>query len=243
MKNQNDNKNKRLLKIGLSCSLSVLAIVIGYNSFAASGISSDTVWDIPYSAVGSTPLNDNSNLSMISGNNFALNSAENSDYVAIATNEAEQAALAKSTQCADINNADGLGSVQKEHMDNERKKDLASVDLDKIFKIGKQGGCFNALNNFVDLSVMIPSIASIADSVKKTLVTYATRKVCNVVDNALQGALEPVKGALDNVSSRGQLDLSGRINKEVSTQLYGIDTDLGRASKPADASSEIQFKW
>lgn len=243
MKNQNDNKNKRLLKIGLSFGLPVLAVVIGYNSFASGELTSESVWDIPYSAVGNTPLTYDSSFTLISGNNFALDSAENSDYVAMATQEAEQAAMQKSAECSDINNKNGLGSVHKEHMENERKKDLATVDLDKIFKMGQNGGCFNALGNFPDLSTMIPSITSIMNSVKKTLVTYATRKVCTVVDEALEGALSPVKDALEDVSSRGQLDLSGRLNKEMSKQLYGIDAELGRLSKPADAKKEIEFKW
>lgn len=242
MKNQNDNKKKRLLKIGLSFSLPILAIVVGYNSFAAGELTSEAVWDIPYAAVGNTPLTYDSSL-MIAGNNFALNSAENSDYLVTAAYEAQQAAMQKSAECSDINNNDGLGAVHKEHMENERKKDLATVDLDKIFKMGQKGGCFQALGDFPDLSVMIPSITSIANSVKNTLINYATRKVCNVVDEALEGALAPVKDALEEVSSRGQLDLSGRINKEMSEQLYGVDQELGRLSTPAEASKEIEFKW
>lgn len=243
MRNPKDNKNKRLLKMGLGFCLPVLAIALGFSALATGELTSESVWDIPYSAVGNTPLTYDSNISVISGGNFALNSSENYDYISLAAYEAQQAAAKQSNECSDVTNKNGLGAVHKEHMENERKKDLATVNLDNIFQAGKKGGCFYALSDFPDLSVMIPSITSIANSVKDTLVKYATRKVCLVVDEALESALGPVKDALEEISERGQLDLSGRVNKEMTERLYGVDAELGRLSVPSQAAKEIEFKW
>lgn len=237
------DRNKHALKVGGLITCTALAISIGFISFAADGETGANPENTTNLIFGNTPLSSGSNISVIASGNFALNSAENADLLAEAKSEAEQAVNQSTTECADPNNPGGLGGVQKSEMENERKRDLSKVDLDKIFQIGKKNGCFNALNDFPDLSANIPTLSGIFDSVKKTLISYATRKVCAVVDEALEGALGPIQEKMDEVSDRGMLDLSGRVNKEILKRMYEIDPELGRVSKSSKPAQEVEFKW
>lgn len=237
-----DRKHQRFKIGGILCT-SVLAISIGYISFASNEIEGFGGGTLPYENLGYTPLSYSYNISHISSNNFALNSSENADLVVEAKLEAEQAINNAMTECADPNNPGGLGEVQKKEMENERKRDLATVDLDKIFQYGQKNGCFNALSDFPDLSVNIPTLTGIFDSVKNTLINYATRKACTVVDEALEGALGPIKDTMNDISDRGMLDLSGRINKEMLERMYEIDPEMGRISSSSKPKKEYDFKW
>lgn len=241
----NRDKNKRLFKRGLLFAVPVLVISMGFVSYASNSGTSSDVWSIPYTSVGNTPLTYSYNVSSIASNNYALNSSENYDLLVQAKNDAEAAANQSSIECADPNTPGGLGEVQKKQLEIERKKDLTSIDIDKIFKYGEKNGCFNALSDFPDLSVNIPTLSGIFDAVKKTLIRYATRKACAVVDEALEGMLGPLKEQLDVISDSGSLDLSGRVNKEIAKQLYEIDPELGRVNQPNTESQDIgvDFKW
>lgn len=81
------------------------------------------------------------------------------------------------------------------------------------------------------------------NSVKDTLVKYAVRKACIVVDQAFEEMLAPLESALDKVSDRGQLDLTGMVNKQVTKQLYEVDPELGRLGVTGKDESEYEFKW
>lgn len=89
----------------------------------------------------------------------------------------------------------------------------------------------------------IPSLTSVMNSVKNTLINYAIRKTCQAVDQAFSEMLEPLEAALNSVSDRGQIDLTGAVNQEVSKKLYEVDPELGRVSTSADSAKEIDFKW
>lgn len=243
-KNDRDRKFRRLKIGGILCT-SVLAVSIGYISFASNEIEGFSGGVIPYENIGYTPLTYSYNISHIASNNYALNSSDNADLLFEAKVEAEKAINESMTECADPENPDGLGGVQKKAMENERKRDLAKVDLDGIFQYGQKNGCFNALSDFPDLSVNIPTLTGIFNSIKDTLIAYATRKACAVVDEALEGALGPIKDTMDDISDRGMLDLNGRINKEMLERMYEIDPEFGRVSsgsKP-DKEYEVDFKW
>lgn len=241
----NRNKKRGLLRIGGILCASTLAVSIGYASFASNGDTNSSGSSIPYSNVGNTPLAYSYNISSIASGNFALNSSENMDLMIEAKEEAQKAAAQTTAECADPDKPGGLGEVQKNQIENERKRDLTSVDLDKIFKYGDKNGCFNALGDFPDLSINIPGVTGILNSIKDTLVKYATRKACAVVDEALEGALGPIKDTMDDISDRGMLDLSGRVNKEILGRMYEIDPELGRVSTTSKPhrEDEVEFKW
>lgn len=245
MKKMDRDKKRKFLKIAGILSVSTLAISVGYTSIASIGGEPDGGKELMYFNTGSTPLNYSYNISAITSGNFALNSSENLDLVVEAKEQAEKAALASSVECADPENPNGLGRVQKKELENERKRDMTSVDLDKIFQVGDKNGCFSALSNFPDLSVSIPTLTGMLNSVKSTLINYATRKACSVVDDALESALGPIKDQMNNISDRGMLDLNGKVNSEILKQMYELDPELGRLSTSAkpDKEYDVEFKW
>lgn len=132
--------------------------------------------------------------------------------------------------CGDLANPDGLAAAQQNGYRDRVTMIGAVTNIDKLYNVADKGGCFNALSNFPDLSVAIPSLTSIANALKKTMVDYATRKVCSAVNEALTEALDPINKALDKVSQSGQIDMTGVFNKELSKKLYEVDPELGRVA-------------
>lgn len=100
-----------------------------------------------------------------------------------------------------------------------------------MFDAAKDGGCFNALQNFPNLSVAIPSLTSIATSLKETAIKYAKRKACTAVNEALTDLLEPVNKVIDQVAAHGQLDLTGVVNDKLSKTYYSIDPEMGQVAE------------
>lgn len=149
----------------------------------------------------------------------------------------------KEDACADPNEDGSLAQKQLEVMTDQKKMATKPVNLGKLYDMGKKGGCFVALSDFPDLSMSIPSLTSVMNSVKNTLINYAIRKTCQAVDQAFSEMLEPLEAALNSVSDRGQIDLTGAVNQEVSKKLYEVDPELGRVSTSADSAKEIDFKW
>lgn len=145
---------------------------------------------------------------------------------------------AAATSCADIDNPDGLGAAQKAAYDDRITMIGAVTNTDKLFDVANKNGCFNALSNFPNLSVAIPSLSSIANALKKTMLDYATRKVCNAVNDALTEVITPINEALDKVSKNGQIDMTGAYNKAMTKKLYEIDPELGRVSQSASDGYE-----
>lgn len=149
--------------------------------------------------------------------------------------------VAASTDCSNPDNEGSLAKKQAEVIEQKKALAYSTSDLDKYFKIGSEKGCFTSLNNFPDLSISIPSFGSIISALQKTLQSYATRKVCNVVNNALEKSIGPIADKLEEVSASGQLDLSGQVNKALTKKYYEIDPELGRVS--TQASTSTTFKW
>ena len=146
---------------------------------------------------------------------------------------------AAAAECADLDNPNGLGAAQKAATDDRFAFIGAVTNTDKLFDAGNKNGCFNALTNFPNLSVAIPSLSSIGDALKKTLVDYATRKVCTAVNDALSEVISPINGALDKLSQNGQIDLSGKFNTKMREKLYKIDPELGRVAAPINS----EYSW
>lgn len=188
---------------------------------------------------GNTPLTYDYSFSAIT--NTPIAGADPENYEAVQDNLEKSAALSAidATECA---SEGGLGGIQLQKMQDEKQLAMATVDLDKLFNL-KNNGCFNALSNFPDLSVALPSLGSIFSAIQKTLADYATRKVCNVVNDALEESLGPIAKQLDKINDSGQLDLTGRVNKALTKKFYEIDPELGRTKPPINSDKEIDFKW
>lgn len=221
-------KNRKKFKLAWVF-MPFLATSVALTAYASSEESSFG-WNIPYTELGSTPLTYSYNISYIGGQYFPLADGENQELVEKELADAKKQIEEQSVQCADPEQEGSLGNAHQKGMEDARKQDAAKIDMDKIFQIGKQGGCFDALNDFPDLSVNIPTFGSIFNSVKQTLINYATKKVCNVVNEALEEVVGPLKDTLEDLSDRGQLDLNGRVNKKIMKKLYDIDPELGRGS-------------
>lgn len=199
-----------------------------------------TVWKIPYADLGSNELNYSYSMNIISGGSFAMDDKENAVLLEAAAKEANDAMKTISDECS---SETGLGGVQAKDIADAQKQASVGVDLNKIYQYGKDGGCFNALMDFPDLSTAIPSFTDIMNNVKDALVKYATRKVCSMVNETLEEAVSPIRDKLDEISDRGQLDLNGRVNKEVTKKMYEVDTDLGRLGNTTKPDQEIDIKW
>lgn len=143
------------------------------------------------------------------------------------------------SECANPDNLNGLAHAQAETLDDLKTMILTPVNMDKIFDVSNKGGCFDALKDFPNLSVSIPSLSSIATALQKTLINYATRKVCTAVNDALSDLIDPINELFDKLGSNGQIDLTGAINKEVSKKLYEIDPEIGRVSTPV----KTEYNW
>lgn len=145
----------------------------------------------------------------------------------------------EATSCADPANVEGLAHVQLETINDMKRMILTPIDTDKIFSTANKGGCFNALKDFPNLSASIPSLSGIATALKDTLIRYATRKVCTAVNDALTETIGPISDVMNSISKRGQIDLTGEFNKQVTDELYKIDPELGRVSQPA----QTEYSW
>lgn len=187
---------------------------------------------------GNTPLTYSYSLSSIGVSRAANLDGDNSNLVA-ERQEITKSTVDKSAQeCAGNG---GLADVQEEVIKNAKTMAMTTFDLDKVFDY-KKSGCFNALQDFPDLSLSIPSLGTIVSALQKTLQDYATRKVCNVVNSAVDQALSPISKKLDELNQSGQLDLTGKINKSLTKKYYEIDPELGRTStKVASATTQYNI--
>lgn len=149
----------------------------------------------------------------------------------------------QATSCADPDNEGSLAQAQKEILQEEYELESKSIDIDKAFSIGKNKGCFAALADFPDLSIKIPSLTSIVTNLASALKNYATRKVCNAVNDAVGSAIAPLKNSIEKLSDSGQFDLTGRTNKTLTKKLYDIDPEIGRIAPTATSQSETTFGW
>lgn len=167
--------------------------------------------------------------------NTALVSAEQ------ATKDLE--AEGKTEECSDEKNEYSLAGIQKKAIEKDNNLTNSTVAIDKLYDIGKKGGCFVALADFPDLSVNIPSLSSIFDSVRNTLVRYATRKVCNAVNEAITEITDPINKTIGKLNDSGQLDLTGRVNKEIQKKLFEFDPEAARVQNKAESGQEIELTW
>lgn len=163
---------------------------------------------------------------------------KNSPEIVNAPTESSQKITAEASSCADLNNPLGLGYAQAMAVGDMKKMIATPINTDKMFD-PEASGCFNALKDFPNLSMTIPSLSDIGNSLQNALIKYATRKVCNTVNESLTELIGPLNEVLDRVSENGQIDLTGRVNKEIYKELYEIDPDLGRQMTNADS----EYTW
>lgn len=151
------------------------------------------------------------------------------------TGEVAQDIAAAQTECADISNPNGLAAAAAAAYQDRNMIAAATPNVDKLFNIAEDGGCFSALKDFPNLSVAIPSLSSIANALKNTLIKYATRKVCNAVNEAISEVIDPINNAIGEIAKNGEIDLAGAINTGMINKAYEIDPDLGRVTQTIDS--------
>lgn len=221
--------------------------VLAYASFAEeipkskSGFMQKAVGDYGIYSLynGDTPLSFDYSISAITTSPIAYSDSTNYLLVEDGLSALNSTSDKDAESCA---SEDGLGGVQLQKMEDEKKLAMASIDMDKLFNL-KDNGCFSALSNFPDMSLAIPSLGSIFSAIQKTLKDYATRKVCNAVNDTLEESLGPMMAQLDKISESGQLDLTGTVNKKLSKKFYDIDPELGRVTQRVGSDTEIKFGW
>ena len=225
----------------LALSISTVAVYTAVADTESGTQSQDkSSWNIPYADLGSNELNYSYSMNLFSVGAYALDDKENETLL----NEAgSQATAAMKTSSIECSSESGLGGVQARDIEDAKKQASVGLDLNKVFQYGKEGGCFNALMEFPDLSVAIPSYTDIFKNVMNALAKYATRKVCNAVNDTLEEAVSPITGKLDEISERGQLDLNGQVNKEITKKMYDMDAELGRQHSSTKPEKEIELSW
>lgn len=233
-----NNKNKRKLT-------KLVLIPIAFASIGLTAWASTTQPEsnkvIEFNVAGATPLAYMSEYNIFGTTMTTHQEAGNERILLDMDKELSDAVAAMSSECADPDKAGGLGEAQIKGLDQRRKTDMVGVNLDKIFQAGKKGGCFDALMDFPDLSVNIPTISGIFNSLKNTLLKYAVRKVCTAVNEVLEDVIGPIKEVIEKIED--DVDLSGTVNKKLGQKLGEIDPDLHRYYKPAEPEKEYEFKW
>lgn len=173
----------------------------------------------------------------------AIQSSANSALVSAQQSIKDLESEGKTEECSDATNEHSLAGVQKKAIEKDNDLSNSTVPLDKLYQIGKKGGCFVALSDFPDLSVTIPSLSSIFDAVTNTLVKYATRKVCNAVNEAITEITDPINNTIDKLNDSGQLDLTGTVNKGIQKQLFEFDPEAAKVSTNAQSGQEYELTW
>jgi len=240
-------RSSRILTLGGIALAPLFIAVFAYASFAEEtakskgGFAEKATGDYSIYSLynGNTPLSFEYSMSSIMTSPIALSDSTNYLLVEDGLSELNETSDKEAVSCA---STDGLGGIQIQKMEDEKKLAMASIDMDKMFSL-KDNGCFSALSNFPDMSVAIPSLSSIFSAIQQTLKDYATRKVCNAVNDTLEEALGPMITQLDKLSDSGQLDLTGTVNKTLSKKFYEVDPELGRVSQPVGSEKEISFGW
>lgn len=240
-------RSSRIFTLGSLAIAPMFIAVLAYASFAEdlpqskSGFMEKATGDYSIYSLynGNTPLSFDYSISSITTSPIAYSDSTNYMLVEDGMSDLNTAADNDAVSCASDS---GLGGVQLQKMEDEKKLAMASIDMDKLFNL-KDNGCFSALSNFPDMSVAIPSLSSIFSAIQKTLTDYATRKVCNAVNETIDEALGPMMSQLDKISDSGQLDLTGTVNKKLRRKFYEIDPELGRVTQRVGSETEIKFGW
>lgn len=173
----------------------------------------------------------------------AIQSAKNTALVSAEQATKDLESEGKTDECSDETNEHSLAGIQKKAIEKDNALTNSTVAVDKLYDIGKKGGCFVSLADFPDLSVNIPSLSSIFDSVRNTLVKYATRKVCNAVNEAINEITAPINQTIGKLNDSGQLDLTGRVNKEIQKKLFEFDPEAARVQSKAESGQEVELTW
>lgn len=231
--------NHAFLKLTAAITAVVLSLTTALPSIAANTGATSTP-----TPTGGTPLSNTSNdVEANSGIGTSSKTGETADAnaeeqrgLAVTTTADVQAAI---SECADIKNPDGLGAAHKNALDRAVKIAMTTMDMNNVFDIKKNQACFSALTDFPDLSVSIPSLSSIFTAMKNTLIKYANRKVCEVVNQVTSEMMGPINDVLGEFSQGGVIDLTGVLNTTIGDELYKIDPTLGTVMEGVDTGYTI----
>ncbi len=118
------------------------------------------------------------------------------------------------------------GTLGKAILDASKiHQEIASIapPVEKLFR----SDCLAGLNRLLDLSVTIPSLASIVNAAQGLLMQIAQRKVCQAVEKASDMIAGPINQGLGRISQ--YTNMSGLVNQKIGDQFQKIDPELGQA--------------
>lgn len=112
--------------------------------------------------------------------------------------------------------------------------EMASIkpNIEELFSVNQD--CFSGLSQMFDLSITIPSLASIISAAQDAVVKYAQKKVCTAVKEATSMVTSPINEGLNKINGMaGMADLNGLANGYVVKGLNSIDPELGASYNKA----------
>lgn len=182
----------------------------------------------------------------------ALDSKQNKALLMAEKQQASSVFSSQSNECSNTNTVDidgnpsTLGGVAAQILNKKLKQAQTPINFDQTFSTAKEGGCFDVIHNMPDFSLSIPSLSDISSAVQSTLKNYATKKVCSAVNATIENAVGGLRNKLQSLSDSGQLDLSGRVNRQISQKAYSIDSGLGNQFDQQNSTSNdktYKFSW
>lgn len=151
----------------------------------------------------------------IAGVSLADNNTSSNELQTVMTDEAIQ----KNAQNCASGAAGGLGDAIKKAGEIHVKMASITAPVDELFR---DADCFSKLNQLIDLSIAIPSLASIMQAAIGILTDFAKRQVCQAVKKGTGQLIDPINKGI------GQLNQYGNyFNDEANLGLQNLDRALG----------------
>ncbi len=140
---------------------------------------------------------------------------------------------------ADAENCDqlGIGASIRTAIGAHSEMAAATPNVESLFDPADD--CFSSINQIIDLSFSIPSLASILSAAQDAVLKYAQKKVCSTVGKVSGMVTSPINQAIGQWNTLGQqfTDINGMANSAVGGSMATLDPQLGSSYKPASAAT------
>lgn len=155
------------------------------------------------------------------------------DQALLAQTDAAMSAQLK----ADAENCDqlGIGASIRTAIGAHSEMAAATPNVESLFDPADD--CFSSINQIIDLSFSIPSLASILSAAQDAVVKYAQKKVCSAVGKVSGMVTSPINQTIASWNQLGTqfTDISGMGNTAIGGAMSTIDPQLGAGYKPASS--------
>lgn len=156
------------------------------------------------------------------------------DQALLAQTDAAMSAQLK----ADAENCDqlGIGASIRTAIGAHSEMAAATPNVESLFDPADD--CFASINQIIDLSFSIPSLASILSAAQDAVLKYAQKKVCSAVGKVSGMVTSPINQTIASWNQLGTqfTDISGMGNTAIGGAMSTIDPQLGAGYKPATSS-------